>query len=175
MPDGHSLDVTRYFTARVRKAGSQDRQNTFLEALEQHRPPPVLQIKYGFVKFEPRECLHCGRSWQEQQEKQTDVNLAVALAEDARDDLFDVAVIVSGDADLRAGVEAAQHQGKEVWAAFPPAREGKELAEICDGSEMISKSRIKRHQLPNPVTKNDGYELWMPVEWTQPPEDKPQQ
>ena len=43
--------------------------------------------------------------WKTNEEKKADVNVAVRLLQDADDDLFDTALVVSGDGDLVPPIE----------------------------------------------------------------------
>lgn len=47
-------------------------------------------------------CNSCGHKWQISVEKQGDVNLALSIAADAEDDLFDVCYLVTADGDHAA-------------------------------------------------------------------------
>ncbi|MFL1587059.1 NYN domain-containing protein, partial [Stutzerimonas stutzeri] len=73
------------------------RQNRYIDALTARGG---VSIDYGHFLSRPARCRSCGAKWQRNEEKKTDVNIAVRLLEDAFDDLFDVAIIVSGDSDL---------------------------------------------------------------------------
>ena len=60
----------------------------------------------------------------------TDVNIAVELLGDAQDDVFDTAMVVSGDSDLYGPIEAVRRRypHKRVVVAFPPDRVSKTTA-----------------------------------------------
>jgi uncharacterized LabA/DUF88 family protein len=53
----------------------------------------------------------------------TDVNIAVHLLEDAYDNVFDTALLVSADSDLAAPVEAVRRRfgTKRIVVVAPPA------------------------------------------------------
>ena len=63
------------------------------------------------------------------EEKETDVNIAIAMLTDAVRDLYDTALLVSADSDLRPVVAAVKRlrTGKRIVAAFPPRRRSKGL------------------------------------------------
>jgi hypothetical protein len=48
-------------------------------------------------------CRQCGSAWTSYEEKETDVNIAVALVADAAASASDVALIISADSDLCPG------------------------------------------------------------------------
>ncbi len=97
---GQRLEAVRYFTARVEydpgDPGKHVRQNTYLEALA---TLPDTYIHYGYFQVKAQRCYNCGAIWRAYEEKMTDVNIAVELLGDAKDDAFDVAILVSGDGD----------------------------------------------------------------------------
>src|SRR5690606_6741738 len=97
---GQQLTATHYFTARIRDNGrntqDQKRQNTYLEALTQQG----VQCQFGHYLEKTRECRKCSATWPDYEEKMTDVNIAIQLLCDAFDDVFDTALVISGDSDL---------------------------------------------------------------------------
>ena len=98
---GQELVAVRYFTTRVvPEPGDRNkarRQNTYLEALE---TLPDLTIHFGYFLPKERTCRQCGAILRTYEEKMTDVNIAVELLGGAQDDIFDTALVVSGDSDL---------------------------------------------------------------------------
>lgn len=166
-PD-QTLAGVRYFTARVsgsRDPGEPKRQATYLEALETLRG---VTIHYGHYLVKPRRCRACGTRWDSHEEKMTDVNLAVALLDDAYDDRFDTALIVSADSDLLAPIAAVRRrfEGKRVVVAFPPARSSAALRDVAHASFTIGRAVLRGSRLPETVVKADGYLLRRPANWT---------
>ena len=162
------LAGVRYFTARVlARRGNPDkpkRQAAFLEALE---TLPDLHIHYGHYLARQRKCLNCGAVWDTHEEKMTDVNIAVELLGDAQDDQFDTAIIISGDSDLTTPVQAVRQRypNKRVIVAFPPARNSVQLHKAANAAFRIGRKKLKDSQLPNQITKPDGFVLQRPARW----------
>src|SRR3546814_206690 len=80
LPDQH-LEAVRYFTAHI--PGPEDalrRQVNYLKALEARGG---VDIVLGRMERRPFRCTACGHNWKKSQEKESDVNLAVALLSDA--------------------------------------------------------------------------------------------
>jgi uncharacterized LabA/DUF88 family protein len=119
------IDKTRYFTARV-SARPHDptqpqRQETYFRALA---TIPEIEIHFGhFLTHEVT--MPDAASWRlgqykpvrviKTEEKGSDVNLATYLLMDAADNLFDVAVIVSNDSDLKEPIRLInQRFGKRI-------------------------------------------------------------
>src|ERR1039457_6521573 len=104
-PD-QSLAHTKYFTARVSSpADKVKRQNTYLDALQ---TLPDCSILYGRYQLNPFTCRNCAYIHQIPNEKMTDVNIAVELMQDAFQDRFDTALVISADSDLVGPVLAVQ-------------------------------------------------------------------
>ena len=162
------LVAVRYFTARVhpdpKDPNKSKRQDTFLDALA---TLPDVHIHYGYYQPKQILCYSCGMTWQTYEEKMTDVNIAVELLGDAQDNAFDLAIIVSGDSDLAGPVEAVRkrYSGKQVVLAFPPRRVSKQLRQLANKSFVIGRKKLRDSQLPNQVTKPDGYVLTRPPTW----------
>lgn len=92
------LETVRYFTTRVRNdQAAAARQATYLDALEAQGG---IDIAYGHFLSKTVTCFSCQHTWHTHEEKKTDVNIAVRLLEDAYDDLYDLALVISGDSDL---------------------------------------------------------------------------
>jgi uncharacterized LabA/DUF88 family protein len=126
---GQELLEVQYFTARVRdNPDAELRQALYLEALANHS----LRVRLieGRFQHKPRECMNCGTRWMVYEEKETDVNIAIAMLTDAVRDMYDTALLVSADSDLRPVVAAVKHlrTGKRIIAAFPPRRRSRDLA-----------------------------------------------
>lgn len=98
LTDAQSLMYTKYFTARISYPPEKvKRQNTFLEALATLKQ---LKIYYGKYQMNTIECKRCGNLWAAPNEKMTDVNISIELLSDAFQNIFDIALLISGDSDL---------------------------------------------------------------------------
>ena len=72
--------------------------------------------------------------------KGDDVHLATDLIKGAYENLYDVAIIVSGDADFIPAIKLAQKNGKKVVNAFFPKSSSYQLRNCCNGSINLRKS-----------------------------------
>ena len=128
------LSRTKYFTARICgrgpgvgrnlagvMEGKRRRQAVYLEALGTLAD---FDIYYGHYLSQVIRCRDCGRSWSDNEEKMTDVNIATELLVDAFEDRFDTALLVSADSDLVPAIRALKTvlPGKRVIVFFPPGR-----------------------------------------------------
>ncbi|MEA3329596.1 MAG: NYN domain-containing protein [Nanoarchaeota archaeon] len=69
-----------------------------------------------------------------------DVYLATDLIRGSYENLYDVAIIILGDADFIPAIKLAQKNGKKVINAFFPKSSSYQLRNCCDGSISLRKS-----------------------------------
>jgi uncharacterized LabA/DUF88 family protein len=102
------------------------------------------------------------------EEKETDVNIAISLVEDAVGDHYDTAILLSGDSDLIPAIKAAKRLAapKRVIVAFPPSRISKELKQVADGFLHVGINKVRNSQLPEQVVNRAGVTLSRPKHWT---------
>jgi len=100
-----------------------------------------MTVTYGHFLSKTVKCYNCQQSCPTHEEKKTDVNIAVSLLEDAYDDQYDVAILLSGDSDLAPPVRAVQARfpSKRIVVAFPPRRNSSELR-----ADRLRSIRIRR-------------------------------
>jgi uncharacterized LabA/DUF88 family protein len=121
--------ILKYFTSEVspRNRGATERQKLHLRAMEKIAGAEIIkgQIRQRDVLCrrcdELMACPRCN-STSKSTEKQTDVNIAVHLAEDAIDGRFDEAYLVSADLDLIPAVRVALRRNarSQIEVLFPP-------------------------------------------------------
>lgn len=101
------------------------------------------------------------------EEKETDVAIACAVIEGAAKDEFDVAVLVTGDTDMRPCVYTFQRlfPEKRLIFAFPFDRKNADLVRIAPGSFTLSAESYAKHQFPARVRLPSGKHVYCPKEW----------
>lgn len=160
------LDHCHYFTARIGGNGTQSnhRQSLWLDALATR---PMLTTHFGHYLPKQQTCKSCGATWTIHEEKMTDVNIASQLLVDAHDDLFDVALVISGDSDLTTPIKLVRQRfpNKRVIVAFPPARRSAQLQQTANGTMVIGEDKLRRNLLPNQITTASGYVINRPPQW----------
>ena len=162
------LQFVRYFTAKLlpdyTPAARIERQDAYLLALSSL---PKVRIQYGLHIPQTITCPRCGAASLTYEEKMTDVNIAVALLEDANNNLYDAAILISADGDLTMPIEVVRQKfaNKRVIAAFPPKRNSWQLRKAATAAFTIGRKRIAQSQLPDPVVKPDGYGVAKPERW----------
>ena len=158
------LIEVKYFTSRVSNdPDKQKRQGTYIEALE----TSGVRIFHGHYQSKVSECKRCGARWPTYSEKMTDVNIATEMLVDAYQDLYDMAMLISGDSDLVPPMRAihSNFDGKRVFVAFPPKRQNQSVAQESRGSLVIGRKNIILSQFPSQIMKPDGYTLNKPMGW----------
>lgn len=162
---GQELCGVYHFTTRIRDNGrnSMDmrRQGTYLEALG---TLPELTLHFGHYLEKPRQCRRCGNTWMDYEEKMTDVNIAVQLLADAFEDRFDTVLLVSADSDLTPPVRQVRSRfpQKRIVVAQPPRRNSVERTRAASGFFTIGEAKLRQSQLPQVVTRPDGFALQRP-------------
>lgn len=162
---GQSLESVKYFTAKISDPISKARrQVSYIEALQ---AATGVEIFFGRYQRKPRRCRKCGHEHTEHSEKMTDVNIATEMMLDAAHDRFDLAILVSGDADLTPPVRAIQsvYPQKKVLVAFPPKRHSKDLRDAATATFTIGREKFARSQLPYAVRTEQGFRLTRPEDW----------
>lgn len=168
-----SVERLRYFTARVSAragdAGAPRRQQIYLSALGSL--PPV-RIHYGAFLAKTKWRPLADGSGQfvrihDTEEKGSDVNLASHLLNDAFRDRFDTALVMSQDTDLAEPIRMVsadlQLPVGIVW--LDGRQPNGKLRAAATFVRHISRSDLTASQLPNPVTKADGAEVFKPEDW----------
>ena len=96
-------------------------------------------------------CNACGHSWNISFEKQSDINLALAVAADAEDDRFDVCYILSTDGDQGATARyiKTRFPKKKVVSVVPPGRmHNRHVLAYCDAKVTLSLDDLHAALLP---------------------------
>lgn len=78
-------------------------------------------------------------------EKGVDVRLSLDMLAYASEDLYDVAVLISGDADMVVAVKYVKNHGKHVELAFPQSSaRSDELMSVCDKYQPFDNAFLKK-------------------------------
>ena len=146
--NGDKITGIFYFTTFVKwKAEAVARHKQYIKAL---RSVGVETVFGRFLKKTVR-CHLCGRHYKTREEKQTDVNIALHLVCDGIADLYDRAIIVSGDTDLVPVIEAVHRiaPDKEIGVLFPLRRYNNSLEKAADFAITMREKMLSRCQFPD--------------------------
>jgi uncharacterized LabA/DUF88 family protein len=154
---GETLVKTAYFSAFATWMPDRyARHRQYVAALKH------LGVECHIARFSEQsaQCRSCGTTWKRHEEKETDVHFSLTLLEDAFDNVFDRAIIISADSDHVPAVRCVRRRfpTKQLFAATPPGRHGmaREMLKACHSSTTITGGRIARCLLPEQVVDQSG-------------------
>ena len=164
--DNQIVDVF-YFTAYTDwDATKKARHQLFTKALQLNG----VKIIFGKFKLRDKTCTICRKTYKTFEEKQTDVNIAIALFNAALHDDFDTAILVTGDSDLIPAVEAVKvaFPAKQIGLVIPIGRSAEELKNACDFHIKLKEKHLRTCQFPNEIVLDPikNITLKRPPSWT---------
>jgi uncharacterized LabA/DUF88 family protein len=164
----------KYFTARV--SGKFDpskpvRQDVYLRALQTLSRLEIIEGQY-YTKTVPRilfaphtndagEMVKSALIW-DSEEKGSDVNLGSHLINDAWEDLYDVAAVLTNDSDLSTPMQLALKRSKIVTLLHPDNNVSKMLIRSSSNSLHIHDKFLLGAQLPSSVVTVRGVSIHKP-------------
>ena len=158
----------KYFTAKVHNKNQKSRQSVYWKAIQKHIPKVC--IIEG--KNKEKNCFYrdSNNQWKYHtkfEEKQTDVNIATHMLNDAWKDKYDVAILISNDSDLKESLKLIkeEHKNKYIMVYAPVKKRQnvvQELSRLCDFHKTISNKILENSQLPYPIP---GTKLGKPKTW----------
>lgn len=159
-PSTHELKNIYYFSAYASwKPNSVARHRAYIKALSNSGITPIL----GGFKEKDRYCRVCTSSWKTHEEKESDVNLALCLLNEAYKDTYDLGFVVSQDSDLAPPVRMVLEEfpNKRIKIISPPnLRHSKELAQAVRSHKKdlanIKEIHMERSLLPKRVLDAGG-------------------
>jgi len=165
-PKDSVINNIYYFTslAEWRKdKNKMNRHQLYIRALESLG----LKTIYGSFRADNKTCDHCGHPRCTHTEKKTDVNIALTAYEHACLDLYDCAILLTGDSDQVPTIEFIKRRfkSKEITLLTPPGCHTKELIKIADFHYKITDTMLSNFRLPDPVITKRGKVIHCPNEW----------
>jgi len=135
---GRHLVRTYYYNAPVRAQDHPEMAKSQQRFFDKLRDVPYLTLKLGHL--EPRGNTVV--------EKGVDVAIAVDMLQLAYRDVYDIAILVSGDADFATAVEAVQDLGKHVENAMGRTGQSRLLRQTCDRFIPLTEDFLQDCWLP---------------------------
>lgn len=140
-----------------------------------------VESRFGHTTKEPMRCDGCARSWDAPREKETDINVALSVYDDAYQNVFDVAFLVTADTDQAATLRAlrARFPGKRLVTVAPPGRQpSKHLRDLSHLTIRLTPDHLDQCAFPHLVTKEGARSVLRPMEYAPPagwvhPDDRP--
>lgn len=161
-----SLHDIYYFTAYAKHVfDAYKRHEKYTKALESYNVKIVLgQFKKKFPK-----CKNCFKKYQTHEEKESDINIAINILQDAFQDRFDKAFLITADSDLVSIIKKINvlFPSKEIILLTPPGR-SKYAAELKKNVKKwyeIKESHLKNSLLPDTINLADGTIVQKPTEY----------
>ncbi|MFQ5531979.1 MAG: NYN domain-containing protein [Candidatus Nanoarchaeia archaeon] len=128
-----------YYTALLDKKHDLDRYNKHKKFLDKIKKIPNFNIVFCNLKKIINEDSSISFEI-----KSDDIYLATDLIKGAYEDLYDVAIIVSGDEDFVPAIKLAQKNNKKVINAFFPKSSSYLLRDCCNGSVNLKKALSRK-------------------------------
>ncbi|MFD2058254.1 NYN domain-containing protein [Mesorhizobium calcicola] len=160
--------------------GKSARHRFYMDALRNVN----VEIRMGHEGSEYCHCNKCQKGWYAPREKETDINVAMALYDDAIDNLFDVAFLVTGDTDQAATMKsmAKRFPDKRIIIVAPPNRDrNTQLKDLAYNRTQIkiTTDMLDLALFPGLVTAEGKKAVVRPAEYAPPagwihPDDRPQ-
>ena len=156
--------------------GKRARHEKYIRA-QQHFGVEVIM---GHYVHEDMDCRTCQAIWRKPTEKETDINLALALIDYAHMDLFDHAYLVTNDSDQAATAKlfAKRFPLKKLTSVSPPGRRhSQHILGAGAASALITANHLERSVMDPMIEDKKGlivrpYEYTPPVGWVH-PKDRP--
>lgn len=129
------------------KPSSYYRHRQYVAALQASGVTPVM----GHFKRKSKQCLSCKVKWESHEEKETDVNLALALLDLAYKDEYDHAFILTRDSDLAPAIhKVKQNFSQKMVTIFAPYNyfHSAELIKGADDNKTIKLKHISSCLFP---------------------------
>jgi len=147
-------EITRilYFSALSTHMdlSSQKIQQSYITALQLSNIKPIL----GHFKQKNRYCPKCSSNFPVHEEKETDVNIALALLDLAYQNIYDKALLISNDSDLAPAIRNVRERfpSKKITIIAPPlSRQCNELIQAASDKLKIRTQHLERSLLPEVI------------------------
>lgn len=164
LPPGERLTGTVWVSAH--RPQRKDRMQALM-AYEAALSARGVRCLMGHFVVHGDHCHACGHQWMDATEKQSDVNLALAMAADAAADRFDTAYILTTDGDHAATTRFLHesYPDKRIVSVAPPGRgHNRQLLEWAHARTEIEVAMLERCGLPERVLTRSGY-VERPTGW----------
>jgi uncharacterized LabA/DUF88 family protein len=150
-PSKETLHEVFYFSAYATwLPKAMIRHRAYIEALKTYNVTPIL----GHFKDKKMGCKNCGASWISREEKGTDTNFVIQLVQEAHQNRFDKAIIITADSDMVPAIHMVLNTfpNKEILVCTPPNRYNiaREIRGVVETRKM-KKQHLLNNLLPGQV------------------------
>jgi uncharacterized LabA/DUF88 family protein len=156
-PVSEELVQVLYFSAIANHCGdaSRIRQKAYLSALKLCGVKQIL----GQFKQKDRKCTECRARYIGHEEKETDVNISLALIDLAYQDVYDRALLITNDSDQAPAIRKVLERfpNKKITVLIPPkTRECNELIQVASNKAKITVEQLEKCLFPEIVCDANG-------------------
>jgi len=167
------LRLVRYFSALI-DGRTKANQEAYLRALA---TTPLVEITLGKFKKKTVSCGVAPCTWignklyGTQEEKRTDVNIAIFMLDDAYQDMCDHFVLFSGDSDLVPALNMVRLRfPKKIITVYVPSRNpvrgaAVEIRTAAHNNRTLPLNLLAKSQFPNQVADGTGGFIMRPATW----------
>lgn len=143
--DDRKLIRTYYYNAPRIQEDNQEQYKAQQKFFDSLHKTPYLEVKLGRLERRDKSysCPYCRKDCEIPTyiEKGVDVNLATDMLKFATDNIYDTAVLITGDGDFATAVYA-KDLGKNVEHAYVKGS-SKHLEQACDKTILLDESYLK--------------------------------
>lgn len=155
-PKSERLEKVYYFSAFAKWLNDQHKiQKEYVKALTASGVVPIM----GNFKRKDRKCPSCKHKWAGHEEKETDVNIALFLLDEAYMDAYDHALLVTRDSDMTPAIHLVRKKfpNKKITIVAPPLyNHSFELIQAAHFKAKINVSQLNRSLFPEIVHGVNG-------------------
>lgn len=163
----HNLIKVKYFTAPPRDDKQRSKQSAFLSANKLLNSDFIEVINGKYLNKEVK-CKICKSSFIAQEEKRTDVNIALSMIMDCVLDNTDILILISADSDQIPTIQTVlkEFPDKKIKVYFPPERNSTDLLSISKPIVFLGSNELKFKNAIMPTIVTDGIKKYTrPEEW----------
>ena len=128
-----------------------------------------VKVVFGKFKMRDKHCRICHKTYKIPEEKQTDVNISIKLFQCAYNDIFDTALVVTGDSDIAPAILAVKESfpAKRIGLVIPIGRSAETMKNVCDFHMKIKEKHLRNSQFPDSIIINAGKNITLnrPSSW----------
>lgn len=156
-------DVFYFTTLASWDLSKVQRHSLYIKVLESLN----VKLVHGKFRKEHERCKICNNRYNVYREKETDVNIAVQVLEQAKSDSYDRAIILTGDSDQVPLIKTFKrmYKDKEIGVITPPNRHNKALIAEAKFHHKIDRMHLLSARFPDNMTLADGTAVQCPQEW----------
>ncbi len=147
--------------------GKKVRHERFIKALAAVGVETIL----GHFSTEPADCRSCGRKWHKPTEKASDIHLALTIYDDAINNVYDTAYLLTSDTDQAATARFIKERqsSKKIVSVSPPGREhSQHILSHTTHKIALNKDSIERCLFRNVVFDSNRTAVLRPHEYDPP-------